>query len=646
MRTGWGLHFFSILCALASACLFFFPIRVVEAAGEFITTWKTDNPGITATNQINIPIGDGFSYNYNVGWGDGTYSSGITTSSTHTYVAPGTYTVSVTGTFPGIAFVLAGDREKILSVDQWGTNHWEFMGGSYFGCTNLQILAEDTPDLSGVNDLTYAFRSSGVNGGFEDWDVSSVYSFLGMFQDTNFNGAIGDWDLSSATNISALFYGNPVFNQDIGDWDVSNVTSMNSLFYGDAAFNQDLSAWDTSSVTDMAGMFYGATAFDQDISAWNIGQVTTMADLFGGGARLSIENYGRLLSSWSAQAVQPSVTFDAGLSVYCAATARARLTSPPNTWSISDGGHLCLSEVSPLPERVTIADATYSFRATDLVDAMNAAASGTYAMDAPGCRACTATLDPLRHTVTFTGLRVGDVLNFLIRFTGANQLRIGPSLVVEPPGGGAVGFVSVAPPVMSVSRDGTPLPLAFILNGGIPTTTQPKVSLELPVDPATVRGYVVSLDPTFEKDGVESLPAQVPPTYTLPSRPGTYRVYLKYYSLSGVPSAVLSRDIELLAPRPAGSTTVGFADCVVLGRLSLGSVGDRVRALQRILASQGSGIYPEAMVTGFFGPATRRAVIRFQERHAREVLAPFGLTRGTGIVLKATEAALCRVQAR
>ncbi len=642
MRTACGSHFWSFVCSLAVACGFFLPIQAAQAAGEFITTWKTDNPGITDANQINIPIGDGFTYHYNVGWGDGTYSSGITTSSTHTYDAPGTYTVSVTGTFPGIAFVLAGDRQKILSVDQWGSNRWGFMGGSFFGCTNLRILAEDAPDLSAVNDLTYAFRSTNVSEGFEDWDVSTVSSFLGMFQDTHFNGDIGAWDMSSATNLSALFYGNPTFNQDIGDWDVSGVTSLNGLFYGDAAFNQDLSAWDTSSVTNMAGMFYGATAFDQDISAWNIGQVTTMEDLFGGGARLSAENYGRLLTSWSAQTVQPSVTLDAGLSTYCAATARARLTGSPNAWTIRDGGHVCLSEVSPLPERVTIADATYSFRATDLVDAMHAAASGTYAMDPPGCRACTATLDPLRHTVTFTGLRAGDVLNFLIRFTGANQLRIGPSLVIEPPGGGAVGFVP-STPIISLSREGAPGSLAFTLNGGVPTATRPLVSLDLPVDPATARGYVISLDPTFANDGIEPLPAQAPPTYLLPARSGAYRVYLRYYSRDGVPSALLFRDIVLQLPA-SGTASVRPASCPALGALRPGDVGERVRALQRALAAQGPAIYPEAMVTGFFGPATRRAVIRFQEQQAAAVLAPLGLTRGTGVVLKATEAALCRVR--
>lgn len=39
-----------------------------------------------------------------------------------------------------------------------------------------------------------------------------------------------------------------------------------------------------------------------------------------------------------------------------------------------------------------------------------------------------------------------------------------------------------------------------------------------------------------------------------------------------------------------------------------------VSCLQAFLASQGGGIYPEALVTGYFGPLTKAAVIRFQQR--------------------------------
>ena len=60
-----------------------------------------------------------------------------------------------------------------------------------------------------------------------------------------------------------------------------------------------------------------------------------------------------------------------------------------------------------------------------------------------------------------------------------------------------------------------------------------------------------------------------------------------------------------------------------------GDSGDQVRKLQQCL-TQDSEVYPEGTVNGTFGPLTQKAVIRFQEKYAKEVLAPIGLTSGTG----------------
>ncbi|MDP2641298.1 MAG: ABC transporter substrate-binding protein [Candidatus Yanofskybacteria bacterium] len=70
-----------------------------------------------------------------------------------------------------------------------------------------------------------------------------------------------------------------------------------------------------------------------------------------------------------------------------------------------------------------------------------------------------------------------------------------------------------------------------------------------------------------------------------------------------------------------------------------GMTSPEVRLLQECLA-QDSAVYPEGTVSGFFGPATKRAVIRFQEKYAQDVLAPSGFTRGTGLVAVATRAKL------
>ncbi len=66
--------------------------------------------------------------------------------------------------------------------------------------------------------------------------------------------------------------------------------------------------------------------------------------------------------------------------------------------------------------------------------------------------------------------------------------------------------------------------------------------------------------------------------------------------------------------------------------LSFGMRNEQVRCLQEFLAAQGAAVYPEGLVTGNFLSATRQAVIRFQETYASEILAPLGLTSGTGYV--------------
>ena len=57
--------------------------------------------------------------------------------------------------------------------------------------------------------------------------------------------------------------------------------------------------------------------------------------------------------------------------------------------------------------------------------------------------------------------------------------------------------------------------------------------------------------------------------------------------------------------------------------MKVGSEGDQVKLLQTLLALD-TAIYPEALVTGYFGPATRRAIERFQRRHGLETVGFVG----------------------
>ena len=66
--------------------------------------------------------------------------------------------------------------------------------------------------------------------------------------------------------------------------------------------------------------------------------------------------------------------------------------------------------------------------------------------------------------------------------------------------------------------------------------------------------------------------------------------------------------------------------------LAQGMSGNDVKCLQALL-----GVTPQ---TGYFGPLTLEAVKKFQEKYASEILAPLGLTAGTGYVGAKTRAKL------
>jgi len=337
---------------------------------SFITTWKTDNPGSSDSTSITIPT-TGTGYNYDVDWNnDGVYDEfGISGNVTHNFGTAGTYTIRIQGAFPRIFFNNEGDKEKIVDVNQWGNIAWTSMANSFHGCSNLEVNANDTPNLSDVTDMGYMFAfATNFNQDISSWDVSNVSNMDHIFYNTNvFNQNIGNWDVSSVTNMAYMFYNADAFNQDVGNWDVSSVTTMFCMFYGTDAFNQDIGNWDVSNVTNMFQMFYNADSFNQDIGAWDVSNVTYMSSMFNNAdsfdqnignwnisnvtsmvnmfddVRLSIVNYDSLLIGWSNRTLQTGVEFNGGLSKYCAGEAARDSIISNYGWTIYDAGKDCLS---------------------------------------------------------------------------------------------------------------------------------------------------------------------------------------------------------------------------------------------------------------------------------------------------------------
>ncbi len=88
-----------------------------------------------------------------------------------------------------------------------------------------------------------------------------------------------------------------------------------------------------------------------------------------------------------------------------------------------------------------------------------------------------------------------------------------------------------------------------------------------------------------------------------------------------------------------GAADGGISGNTLTRNLRIGDNGDDVKLLQIWLAKD-AAVYPEGIVSGYFGVLTKAAVIRFQERYKDEVLNPWGLTSGTGFVGTSTRAKL------
>lgn len=280
----------------------------------FITTWLTtsDNESITIPTR-------GSGYDYTVDWGDDTaVDTGVTEDATHTYSVAGTYTVLITGDFPRIRFNNTGDKDKIQSVNQWGTIAWENMESAFSGCSNLEVLATDSPDLSNVSSLNRMFRlCSSLEGtpAFNNWNVSNVSDMTWMFSDaSNFNQNIGNWNTTNVTNMSGVFFYASNFNQNIGNWNTSSVTNMSGMFFSASEFNQDIGNWNTSSVINMSNMFQRAYDFNANISSWIVSSVTKMGYMF-----YNANKFNQPLNSWNVLNVEEmqylfgSTDFDAPL---------------------------------------------------------------------------------------------------------------------------------------------------------------------------------------------------------------------------------------------------------------------------------------------------------------------------------------------
>ena len=342
---------------LAISILFCFTFASKAQVTDFVTRWKTDNPGVSATNQVKLRFQNNISLNYRVNWGDGNISSNVTANEiTHTYAVPGTYTIRLSGVLNSLWFDGGHDRLKLLSIQQWGNTEWETFSNSFSGCENMVLTATDRPLLGFGCNLFGMFKDcKSFNTNINNWDVSQASIFNQMFAGcTNFNQPLNAWNVSSARSFVRMFEGCTSFNQPLNNWfpnalnDVfwmfkgatsfnsplwttgsSALTNMNGMFQDATSFNQPIQ-FVTFSCTNMSNMFDGARSFNQSLAGFDIRNLTQAVAILDS-TNVSIANYEALLTSWSTKQRLSNVVFGSATLKYCSAGAAARAILINNT---------------------------------------------------------------------------------------------------------------------------------------------------------------------------------------------------------------------------------------------------------------------------------------------------------------------------
>ncbi len=265
--------------------------------GDFISVWKTDNPGASDDNQITLPLVSNGQYDFTVDWGDGS-SNTITewnqAEVTHSYAVAGEYTVIMSGTMGGLRLSPKGgaDEEKIIEVRHWGALKFSSPTPRAFELAeNLVFTGSDALDLSGVTELADFF------GG--------AYNFDGY----------------------------------VGNWDVSSVTSLSGFLADGEEFSSGLSRWDVSQVSNFSDFLSGATNFNGDLSQWNVSNAVTMNGMLSY-TGISSENYSAALNAWSnLPGIQENVDLGAVNIFYNSSAVEARnFLVDEKGWIISDEG--------------------------------------------------------------------------------------------------------------------------------------------------------------------------------------------------------------------------------------------------------------------------------------------------------------------
>jgi len=226
---------------------------------------------------------DLFSGNYDVDWGDGTFTNHASgTIAEHTYnfntYDPGNTTLST-----------RGYKQAIIQVTPGIGN---FLATANFQVRRITNPVQNQPYSTGFLDCILSMPNAGSGGSITFGGFTVRHSYCEQFEIknsggcTNFSSLFRDcpslasvllFDTSSVTNMSNMFNGCTSL-QTVPLFDTSNVTSMASMFQG-CHLLQSVPLFDTTIVTSMQSMFFNCFSL-QSVPLFNTADVIVMQGMF------------------------------------------------------------------------------------------------------------------------------------------------------------------------------------------------------------------------------------------------------------------------------------------------------------------------------------------------------------------------------
>lgn len=287
-------------------------------------------------DQITLLLRIGYTYDFDLNWGDGTIDNITTynqTELTHDYATGGEKTVTITGTMQGIRFRNLGDKDKLTAIQFGKTGLATDQTEAFYGCSNLSSLSGNFDELNAITIGANTFRACALTSIHDSITLPFLTDGSYMFYDNDITThSLVCSSLVTGTSMLGLNSLTTIETMELG-----NLVHATNMFFSSNITS--ISGHDLSNVEEGVGMF-----FNNNITAASGVVFSSLTDgtslFFGSTNIINTTDYSNILINTEATNTETDVPFHGGASKYNTAggVARAALEARTPGWTITDGG--------------------------------------------------------------------------------------------------------------------------------------------------------------------------------------------------------------------------------------------------------------------------------------------------------------------